>query len=205
MKKTSKALLLGLCALLLVGASVLGTMAYLTSSDAVVNTFTVGNVKIDLDEAKVDENGTEVSNADRVKSNDYKLMPGHEYKKDPTVHVKAGSEDCYLFVEVSNDIAAIETSVASDKVSAQIVANGWKAVENENGVYVYTNGGSTPVAVSAGADKLVFSKFIIDGTATSDDLKDYTEGKKITITAYAVQADGFANKSIAEIWNAAKN
>lgn len=205
MKKTSKALLLGLCALLLVGASVLGTMAYLTSTTSVTNTFTVGKVEIDLDEAKVDENGTEVPNVDRVKANDYKLMPGHEYKKDPTVHVKTGSEDCYLFVKVSNDIAAIETSVASDKVSAQIIANGWKAVENEDGVYVYTNGGNTPVAVSAGTDKLVFSKFIIDGAATSDTLKTYVEGKKITINAYAVQADGFANKSIAEIWSAAKN
>ena len=46
MKKTKKALLLSLCAVMLVTASVLGTMAYLTSTDEVVNTFTVGNVAI---------------------------------------------------------------------------------------------------------------------------------------------------------------
>lgn len=42
MKTKSKALLLTLCAVLLVAASVLGTMAYLTSTDTVTNTFTIG-------------------------------------------------------------------------------------------------------------------------------------------------------------------
>lgn len=58
MKTKSKALLLTLCAVLLVAASVMGTMAYLTSTDKVENTFTVGNVKITLDEAKVNTDGT---------------------------------------------------------------------------------------------------------------------------------------------------
>ena len=50
MKTRSKALLLTLCAVLLVTASVLGTMAFLTSTDEVKNTFTVGSVNIALDE-----------------------------------------------------------------------------------------------------------------------------------------------------------
>ena len=54
MKTKRKALLLSLCAVLLVVASVMGTMAYLTSTSATVtNTFTVGNVGITLDEAPV--------------------------------------------------------------------------------------------------------------------------------------------------------
>ena len=63
MKKTSKALLLTICAVLLVAASVMGTMAYLTSTDKVQNTFTVGKVAIKLDEAKVDANGKAVEPA----------------------------------------------------------------------------------------------------------------------------------------------
>ena len=58
MKKTKKVLILGLCAVLLVAASVLGTMAYLTDTKSVTNTFTVGNVAITLDEAKVKTDGT---------------------------------------------------------------------------------------------------------------------------------------------------
>lgn len=63
-KTKTKALLMSLCAVLLVAASVLGTMAYLTDSKDVKNTFTVGNVTIKLDEAKVDEKGNLVKNQD---------------------------------------------------------------------------------------------------------------------------------------------
>lgn len=96
MKTKSKALLLTLCAVLLVAASVLGTMAYLTSTDTVTNTFTVGKVEIKLDE-------TDVTNptGPRVKANSYKLMPGTTYTKDPTVTVKAGSEESYVRMKVT--------------------------------------------------------------------------------------------------------
>ena len=69
-KTKTKALLMSLCAVLLVAASVLGTMAYLTDSKDVKNTFTVGNVAIKLDEAKVNTDGTPVEGADRVKGNE---------------------------------------------------------------------------------------------------------------------------------------
>ena len=106
MKTKSKALLLTLCAVLLVAASVLGTMAYLTSTDKVENTFTVGNVKIKLDEAKVTEDGKPVTPAERVKGNSYKLMPGHTYTKDPTVTVEAVSESSYVRMKVTFNNAA---------------------------------------------------------------------------------------------------
>lgn len=108
MKTKSKALLMTLCAVLLVAASVLGTMAYLTSTDEVENTFTVGNVKIALDEAKVTTDGKPVEGAARVTENSYKLMPGHTYVKDPTVTVKAPSVDSYVRMKVTfNNAAAI--------------------------------------------------------------------------------------------------
>ena len=47
-----KPLLTLCCALLLVAAGVFGTLAYLTGTDTVNNTFTVGNVKITLADAK---------------------------------------------------------------------------------------------------------------------------------------------------------
>ena len=108
MKTKSKALLLTLCAVLLVAASVLGTMAYLTSTDTVTNTFTVGKVEIKLDEAKVTADGIPVEGAARVTANSYKLMPGTTYTKDPTVTVKAGSEESYVRMKVTfNNAAAL--------------------------------------------------------------------------------------------------
>ena len=114
MKTRSKALLLTLCAVLLVAASVMGTMAYLTSSDAVTNTFTVGKVAIKLDEAKVTTDGTPVEGADRVKANEYKLMPGHTYTKDPTVTVIKGSESSYIRLKVTFNNAAQIIAMCTD-------------------------------------------------------------------------------------------
>lgn len=113
MKTKSKALLMTLCAVLLVAASVLGTMAYLTSTDGVENTFTVGNVKITLDEAKVNADGT-VNGNERVKGNEYKLMPGHTYTKDPTVTVKKPSVDSYVRMKVTFNNADEIIAICTD-------------------------------------------------------------------------------------------
>lgn len=197
MKKTSKALLLSLCAVLLVTASVLGTMAYLTSQDQVVNTFTVGNVAITLDEKDVD-NSTPGEN-DRDKANAYKLMPGHNYEKDPIVHVDANSEDCYLFVKVVNEIANIE---AEKTVAQQMTEKGWVAVDAANGIYVYTTDKTNPAVVTKGSNITVFENFTIAGNVDNSTLATYAD-KTITVNAYAIQADGFAGKTASEIWAAA--
>lgn len=197
MKKTSKALLLSLCAVLLVTASVLGTMAYLTSQDQVVNTFTVGNVAITLDEKDVD-NSTFGEN-DRDKANAYKLMPGHNYEKDPIVHVDANSEDCYLFVKVVNEIANIE---AEKTVAQQMTEKGWVAVDAANGIYVYTTDKTNPAVVTKGSNITVFENFTIAGNVDNTTLATYAD-KTITVNAYAIQADGFAGKTASEIWAAA--
>ena len=103
MKTARKVLIIALCAVLLVSISVMGTMAYLTSKDSVTNTFTVGKVGIELDEALVDANGKEITgeNAKRVKENKYKLLPGQTYNKDPMVTVLKDSEKSYIRMTVT--------------------------------------------------------------------------------------------------------
>lgn len=103
MKKTTKVLLTLACAVLLIVASVMGTLAYLTDHDSVNNTFTVGQVHIKLDEAKVGTDGKALTGdaAKRVDNNTYHLLPGHEYDKDPTVTVLAGSEESYIKMVVT--------------------------------------------------------------------------------------------------------
>lgn len=196
MKTRSKALVLTLCAVLLVVATVMGTMAYLTSTDTVTNTFTVGKVAITLDEAKVNQNGEAVTPAVRVKANEYKLIPGHSYTKDPTVHVAADSEDSYIFVKVENGIAPFE--VAGDKAIAnQIEKNQWNDLKGVTDVYYkeYTS-------ANAQKDLVVFENFEIADTAGSTDAWNNVnpQNTKVTVTAYAVQKDGFADANAA--WDA---
>ena len=198
MKTRNKALLLTLCAVLLVTASVLGTMAYLTSTDEVQNTFTVGQVQITLDEKDTDNS---TPDADRDKANAYHLLPGNEYEKDPTVHVNAVSEDSWIFVKVENGIAAFEAATSTEEngyksISDQITANGWTALNGVANVYYkpYTKS-------DTGSDLIVFSNFKIADTA--NDVQGWaTLNATVNITAYAVQKDGFATAEAA--WAAFK-
>jgi predicted ribosomally synthesized peptide with SipW-like signal peptide len=101
MKKATKALLAILCVVLLVAGSVMATLAYLTDSDEVKNTVTVGKVDITVDESEVTPDGEPVDGADRVDGNEYHLIPGQSYVKDPTMTVKKGSEESYVRMLVS--------------------------------------------------------------------------------------------------------
>lgn len=200
MRKAKKTLLAAACACALVVGSVAGTVAYLTSQDSVTNTFTVGNVAITLDETDVDDS---TQNAARDQANSYKLLPGHEYTKDPIVHVDGNSEDSYLFVKVDNQISAIEDSAIT--VASQMAAKGWKAVGGQAGLYVYVGtatGATAPLAVTAGSNVTVFEKIKVEGTVDNATLANYAN-KTITVTAYAVQKDGFEGKTASEIWTAA--
>ncbi len=185
-----KKLIIVSVALVLVVCFAVGmTIAYLTSTPGpVTNTFTVGKVEITLDETDVDEYGAAVSGADRVTANEYLLIPGHNYTKDPTVHVQPGSEACYVFVKVEDGLAAIE---ADTTIAAQIAANGW--TELETGVYYKTQ---AKVASDASAvDLTVFGSFTLK---TDADVSGYADAQ-IKITAYAIQQDGL---TVAQAWAA---
>lgn len=133
MKTRSKALLTVLCAMLLVVVSVCGTLAYLTDKDEAKNTFTVGKVDIELDEAKVNDDGKPVDDtgevvdspdeAKRVTENTYHLLPGHEYTKDPTITVKAGSDASYVRALVSVSKASATDDLIKELVNGEHISN----------------------------------------------------------------------------------
>lgn len=211
-KTKTKALLMSLCAVLLVAASVLGTMAYLTDSKDVKNTFTVGNVAIKLDEAKVDENGTQVVDKDgnpvaRVTENKYKLLPGHTYVKDPTVTVLKSSVKSYVKMTVTftkaNALDAIFAPTGADLTSifGGYDAATWiyKGNTKEGDTRTYEFWYKTTVDATAAAQTLepLFTSIIVPGTINNDQLKSI-DGMTINVNAYAIQADGF--KDAAEAW-----
>ena len=203
-----KKLMTVLALVLVIAMSVAGTYAYLTSADKVVNTFTVGNVAIKLDEAKVDANGVAVTPAERVKANSYKLLPGHTYAKDPTVTVLKGSENSYVKMTVTfsnaDELDAIFAPTGADLTS---IFNGYNSAN-----WIYKGNTEDTVkntrtyefwyketVAAPGADvKLdaLFDKIVVPGTITNEQLATI-EGMTITVNAYAIQADGFANAEAA--------
>lgn len=231
MKKRNKILGLMVGAVALVGVSVMGTMAYLTDQETVNNTFTVGSVSLGddskkgLDEALVNEYGKPINNdteknevnladAPRVLTNDYKLVPDWKYVKDPTVHVKNDSEECYVFVKVDNGLSELEIVKETQdrkKIATQIIDNGWNVLQDDSGeavAGVYWKKWSPEGKIGDFTDWEVFGSFSIDEEKTAAQIENVVKGvnkedssddAKIVVTAYAVQTNGFS--SAIGAWN----
>ena len=93
MKKKITAIFLcvALVAIAVVGAS----LAYFTDTKTATNTFTMGDVKIKLDETNVND-----PEGDRVASNEYNVYPGAVVTKDPIVH-NVGQNAAYIRATVN--------------------------------------------------------------------------------------------------------
>lgn len=168
MKK--KILVACLCVALAVLTIAGTTLAYLTSkTDAVVNTFTVGNIDITLAETK----------------SDFKMVPGCPIEKDPVVTVRANSEACWLFVKV-------EKSTNLDNFITYTIDSGWTALTGVDGVYyreVPAVTADTSFAVLTGnqvAVKNTVTKAMMDALQVEGATQP-----TLTFTAYAIQKAGF--------------
>lgn len=155
---------------LVVLAGVGGTLAYLSdTSSTLTNTFTTSEKGVDimLWENEVKENpgfGTgeksefQFINTDQVVKASgedqgtgtvtYKgVLPGSKVEKNPTVTVEKDSEDCYLFVSITNE-KADQLTIGGESFKK------WKEItpSGESGntkYYVYTNGQENGAAVKA--------------------------------------------------------
>ena len=174
-----KKLMTVLALVLVVAMSVAGTIAYLTDTTApITNTFTVGNIDIDLAETKTD----------------FKMVPGCDIAKDPKVTVEANSEDCWLFVK-------IDESRNLDSFISYAVANDWTQGDGTN---IPSNVWYRPVEAST-ADQ-TFSVLAGDQVTVNNDVtKTMMDGLKVdgaiqptlTFTAYACQS---ANMTVNAAW-----
>lgn len=178
-----------LAIVLVVALSVAGTYAYLTDTTGpVVNTFTVGNVNIDLTETF----NTDTNNDNKPDAWQAQLIPGKEYTKDPVVTVKGGSEKCYLFVkfdEIGNPADYLTyTSLLAAPAWTQgddtdIPANVWYRVVDKS-------------ATDTTFHLLDGDTVTIKNTVTNENM-EAASGAKLAYTAYACQFEGM---TAAQAW-----
>lgn len=181
-RSVSKKMFIAMLALVLaLGCAVGGTIAWLTAqTPEVKNTFTYGNINIELKETT----GTE-----------YKIIPGTDIDKDPKVTVKPGSEACWLFVKV------VEDGTFVDKKVTYAVDTGegkWTQGDGTNipkNVY-YREVDATTALAGITFNVLKDNKVFVSDTLTKDDIKNLTN-PTLTFTAYAVQKDGIATAELA--------
>ena len=165
---------------LLIGCAIGGTVAWLTAkTEAVVNTFTYGDINITLSETT---------------GNDYKIIPGVDINKDPKVTVEKDSEACWLFVKVEE-----AGTFVANKVTYSI-ATGWTQGDGTkipSDVYYrsVTAFNTDQVFSVLSGDKITVSDELTK--AEINDLNGAAKTPTLTFTAYAVQKDGIADAATA--------
>lgn len=153
-----------------------GTLAWLKAeTKPVVNTFTYGDINIDLSESE---------------NLNLKMIPGNDITKDPKVTVEANSEACWLFVKVE------KSDNYADYLANYTIADGWNELDGVAGVYyrevdAATAKDGTSYQVLKGDKVTVLDKVT---KSMMEDIKNSTKTQPtLTFTAYAVQLDGFNN------------
>ena len=211
MKTGNKILLWCLGFVAVAAISVAGTLAYLTDQDSVVNTFTVGKVQITLDETKVNSDGTVVEGAERVRENEYHLIPGQTYTKDPMITVEENSEEAYVRMMVTLNCAEELKEIFDDDFLPENYVEGWDSSKwecvkigniTEDNTITYEFRYFETVSSAVGEKKALeplFTKIIVPGTVTGEQLKMLNDFN-ITVVGHAIQAAGFMDADTA--WEA---
>ena len=197
MKK--KIISLCLVAALAVVAIAGASLAYFTDKDAKTNTFTLGNVDIELNEEKWEE--------------PIAAVPDVEYAKDPVV-TNIGENDAWIRVDVTlSDAAAFTAAAAKHQITdlATIFAGhdetkwtlaGTPVYDDEANTLTYSYYYNTVLAVDKSTEAL-FTSVTIPAEFDNEDMKEIVADFTIDVTAHAIQtadsyntvADAFAKYS----------
>lgn len=155
---------------LVIGCTAGGTVAWLVSKpDAIVNTFTIGDINATLTETK----------------REFKIVPGVDIVKDPVATVKANSEDCYLFVQLTEANWPAFTFTEAGSTARKVeytVADGWTKLEN--GVYYRV---VAKKDTDQHFDVLKGNRVTVSSTLTKQEANDIADTPKLTVAVYAVQ------------------
>lgn len=166
--------------LTLVGAFALNaTMAYLTGETTPVeNVFVIGDINITLAEEQWTKQGADFKG---------KIIPGETIVKDPTITVKQGSEDCYLFVCLTNTLAVkASTNTGWDYVTPNI-----NQTENPLGNY-WVLVGSPDIDAKTGTKKELYRyNYVVDAKGAEVKLPFFSE--------VTVPGDSFTKESMQEL------
>ena len=173
---------------LVIGCTAGGTVAWLVSKPKpIVNVFTVGNINATLTETKTA----------------FKIVPGVDIAKDPVATVEANSEDCYLFMQPTEEnwpkFKTTEAGSTTRKVEYEI-ADGWIELTPKHGVYYreVTKSDKDQVFHVLKNDKVTVSSTL---TKEEADAIQTAGDPKLTVAVYAVQKENMG--SATEAWEKA--
>lgn len=188
-KKNMKAVVIAIIAIIVLTATIAGISAYFTTRQTITRTFTIGSVRIRLDEGAWEET---VANGDNLN-----ITPNAKIAKEPKV-INEGRNDAYVFLKVKIPTGKISPNDASESPLFKYTKNsGWELIETTTNtnehyvekVYCYTdnNGilkgksGNTTYETGTLFDFIIFENIM-------GNLEQNTV-HFVDVTAYAIQSD----------------
>lgn len=155
-----------------------GTIAWLIDkTEPVKNTFSPSNVAVALTETT---------------GNQYKMIPGKTYAKDPTVTVTTDI-DCYVFVKVNK-------STNLDTFITYTMNDGWQELTQGSGIFYREASANATFYVLKGTEQNPKGEVMVKTNITESDMSTLTSESvypTLTFTAYAIQKEGFADAATA--------
>lgn len=190
MKRKMISIALAVCIIAVAATGI--SIAYFTDKAEKVNTFTVGNIKIELTETEWSEPTT--------------VVPGGEYKKNPTV-ANIGSNAAWIRINVTLSDAAAFTAAAQAHNITELaniftghdetkwtLAKTYADTEKDTLTYSYYFNTVLEPDTNTGA---LFESVKIPTSFTSQDMQALNGEFTIEITADAIQEQGFTTPTAA--------
>lgn len=168
---------------LVAALSIGGTLAWLTAqTNTITNTFTGSDITVKLEET----------------TENYKMVPGATIKKDPKATVVEGSENCWLFVEITKS-----TTPKLDDYITYTVASPWAPIEEGSNVY-YIKVDGTTATVNTPYPILTNNQVTVKDNVTEAMMDainaEGADKPTLSFKVYAVQLE--AGETAAKAWDA---
>lgn len=183
-----------------------GTIAWLTKTSTITNTFTVGSFTVPTtdptDPTKTVSLEGNICEPNWNKDADHKLIPGNEYNKDPYVGIGAGSEDAVVYVKVENNIPnnayfTINSKwEAVDGYATAVTGNGIPDNTYKSGIFKYTDVLTASSTADVWTESPVFSKIVTSPDANAEDFVPATGEPTVVVKAFLHQAKDSSGNSI---------
>ena len=195
-----------------------GAIAYFTDTDDATNTFTIGNVEIEVVETAWD--ALTDTDDDGIPDDAEDMMPGETVTKDPKIHNLSNTNSAYVFMKVVSPCTVPGNDEENPKPVREMVTytakSGWYLMTPSNSctngtlTRIYAYGSSTAMTeltkndASATTDETptLFDSITLNPLLDGSE-EDLTGNKNVVITGYGIQKEGLTSNAPADVWTAA--
>lgn len=184
--------------------AIAGISAYLMDTETVTNTFTIGDVDIQLTQESFE-----------ALAEGETLLPKQEIAMNPAIE-NTGDNPVYAFIEVTVPYENIKTVSDNGTVSAEAedtalfsfgASNSWRKIGSDQKdteaktitkVYAYTSGDSCKALAVGAKTEALFSKMTFVNTLGNEAINGST--KDVVINGIAIQTKGVGSSVASSVW-----